>query len=294
MKKWLAAALVLVLVLSVWGTATAAVSEDPAFTSEASAASEVASDTSEASAVTSEDASIVSEEPSAVSHEVVLGDPTGDGSVDMKDVLVIRKYIAGLSDSINVAAADVTGDGSVDMKDVLRIRKFIASLSTLDGIDLVTTTKRTTTTTKPTTTTTKRTTTTTKRTTTTTKRTTTTTKRTATTTKRTTTTTKRTTTTTKRTTAASGSIKTNDSFVFRRNEYATVSIVGKPNTKYTITVYYKSGASTAEGLEPKTSDANGNVSWTWKIGGRTSPGTYRLVIAGDGESIERQFTVITD
>ena len=260
MKKWLAAALVLVLVLSVWGTATAAVSEDPAFTSEASA-------------VTSEDASIVSEEPSAVSHEVVLGDPTGDGSVDMKDVLVIRKYIAGLSDSINVAAADVTGDGSVDMKDVLRIRKFIASLSTLDGIDLVTTTKRTTTTTK---------------------RTTTTTKRTTTTTKRTTTTTKRTTTTTKRTTAASGSIKTNDSFVFRRNEYATVSIVGKPNTKYTITVYYKSGASTAEGLEPKTSDANGNVSWTWKIGGRTSPGTYRLVIAGGGESIERQFTVITD
>ena len=56
------------------------------------------------------------------------GDANGDGSVDMKDVLVMRKYIANLTDEIDLAAADVNGDGSVDMKDVLFVRKYIAKL----------------------------------------------------------------------------------------------------------------------------------------------------------------------
>ena len=77
-----------------------------------------------------------------------------------------------------------------------------------------------------------------------------------------------------------------------RNELATVEFQGKPNTEYTITVYYKSGASTAEGLEPKISDASGYVSWTWKVGGRTSPGTFRIVVAGGGESKTVYFTVV--
>ncbi|MBR3290430.1 MAG: metallophosphoesterase, partial [Clostridia bacterium] len=51
-----------------------------------------------------------------------------DSSVDMKDVLVLRKYIAGMSGEINLVAADVNGDSSVDMKDVLMIRKYIAQL----------------------------------------------------------------------------------------------------------------------------------------------------------------------
>ena len=46
----------------------------------------------------------------------------------MKDVLTMRKYIAHLTDDIDLAAADVNGDGSVDMKDVLLVRKFIARL----------------------------------------------------------------------------------------------------------------------------------------------------------------------
>ena len=81
---------------------------------------------------------------------------------------------------------------------------------------------------------------------------------------------------------------------FRRNEYATLSISAEPNTKYSISVYYSSGKSSAGGLESKTSDENGNVSWTWKIGGRTNPGTYRVVIEGGGSRIERQITVVVD
>ena len=59
---------------------------------------------------------------------VLYGDVNGDGSVDMKDVLVLRKYIAGMSGEIDRVAADVNGDGSIDMKDVLMTRKYIAKL----------------------------------------------------------------------------------------------------------------------------------------------------------------------
>ena len=81
---------------------------------------------------------------------------------------------------------------------------------------------------------------------------------------------------------------------FKRNQNATISISAEPNTLYSITVFYKSGPSTAQGLEPKTSDGDGNVSWTWRIGGRTAPGTYRVRIEGDGECIDEYITVVVD
>ncbi|MBR3289502.1 MAG: dockerin type I repeat-containing protein, partial [Clostridia bacterium] len=63
-------------------------------------------------------------------EDTVYGDANSDGSVDMKDVLVIRKYIAKLIDetALNLANADANADGGVDMKDVLIIRKYIAKL----------------------------------------------------------------------------------------------------------------------------------------------------------------------
>ena len=56
------------------------------------------------------------------------GDANGDGAVNMKDVLAMRKYIAGLESKVDVTAADVNCDGAVNMKDVLQIRKFLANL----------------------------------------------------------------------------------------------------------------------------------------------------------------------
>ena len=94
--------------------------------------------------------------------------------------------------------------------------------------------------------------------------------------------------------AARRNITVTSGLVFRRNQYATVSIKAMPNTLYTIVVIYKSGPSTAEGLYPKTSNSQGVVSWTWKIGGRTSPGTYRITIEGGGARIDKYFTVVTD
>ena len=76
-----------------------------------------------------------------------------------------------------------------------------------------------------------------------------------------------------------------------RNNTAKVTIKGLPNTKYSITVYYKSGASSASGLESKISDADGYVTWTWKIGPKTSPGTFRIVVSGGGSSETVYFTI---
>ena len=64
------------------------------------------------------------------SAEKLLGDANGDGAVNMKDVLALRKQLAGMSPEINLINADCNGDGDVNMKDVLMLRKFLAGLIT--------------------------------------------------------------------------------------------------------------------------------------------------------------------
>ena len=60
----------------------------------------------------------------------IMGDANRDGSIDMKDVLVLRLNIANIVGvdipEIDEKAADVDGDGDLTMKDVLLLRKFIA------------------------------------------------------------------------------------------------------------------------------------------------------------------------
>lgn len=52
----------------------------------------------------------------------------------------------------------------------------------------------------------------------------------------------------------------------------------------TISVYYTSTRSAAEGLNEKIAESSGNVSWTWKIGTDRTPGSYRIeVVATLGE-----------
>lgn len=78
-----------------------------------------------------------------------------------------------------------------------------------------------------------------------------------------------------------------------RNEYVSLTIQGKPNTAYTLRVQYKSGWSQADGMGTQTSDARGRVTWTWKIGGRTSPGTWPVEISGDGQRVTTSLTVVS-
>jgi competence protein ComEC len=64
-----------------------------------------------------------------------------------------------------------------------------------------------------------------------------------------------------------------------------------PAANCAITVYYKSGPSVANGLENHTADANGNVSWSWKVGSRTTPGSWRIVVSCGGIVKETYFEV---
>ncbi len=77
-----------------------------------------------------------------------------------------------------------------------------------------------------------------------------------------------------------------------RNQKATVIVSGMPDTLYQISVYYSTTVSTASGLEPKQSDSNGEVSWTWKVGSRTAAGAHKIVITGGGETLEFEFVTL--
>jgi len=72
---------------------------------------------------------------------------------------------------------------------------------------------------------------------------------------------------------------------------ATIEIQGEPHTEYDITVKYASGASSASGLEPKLSDANGKASWTWKVGSQVKPGRYTITISSGSNSFTTEFEV---
>ena len=76
-----------------------------------------------------------------------------------------------------------------------------------------------------------------------------------------------------------------------KGSYAAVAARISPSASCSITVYYKSGPSKAIGLEPKTADASGMVSWTWKVGIRTTSGTWRIVVNCNGVTKETMHTV---
>lgn len=55
------------------------------------------------------------------------GDANGDGSVDLKDVTAVSRYLAGgWGVSINAKNANINGDTSVDLRDVVLLRRYLA------------------------------------------------------------------------------------------------------------------------------------------------------------------------
>ena len=95
-----------------------------------------------------------------------------------------------------------------------------------------------------------------------------------------------------RTTSSNINLVSLDSPVSKGSD-VTVSIKGLPNTTYDIDVIYSSGASKASGLEDKTSDSEGNVSWTFKVSSNVKPGTYEVKIS-DGEDSASYSLEVTD
>ncbi len=61
-----------------------------------------------------------------VTPTVLVGDANKDGAVNLKDVLVMRKYLSGMDVDIDLVAGDMNADSAVNMKDVLALRKELA------------------------------------------------------------------------------------------------------------------------------------------------------------------------
>ena len=77
----------------------------------------------------------------------------------------------------------------------------------------------------------------------------------------------------------------------QRDTGATLAFMGDSDTLYSITVYVKSGASKAKGLEPKLSDETGYVSWSWWVGENSTPGTYKIVIVSERMQQILEYTI---
>ena len=60
--------------------------------------------------------------------EILYGDANGDCEINMKDVLTLRKHLAGIEIMLHPLNSDANGDGEINMKDVLMIRKYMAGL----------------------------------------------------------------------------------------------------------------------------------------------------------------------
>jgi hypothetical protein len=73
--------------------------------------------------------------------------------------------------------------------------------------------------------------------------------------------------------------------------YATLTVKVSRPARCSITVNYYSGPSEAKGLYPKRS-SRGRVSWTWKVGTRTTPGRWPIrVNCGAVGSLRTSFRV---
>ena len=80
-----------------------------------------------------------------------------------------------------------------------------------------------------------------------------------------------------------------------RGSTAELTVKTAPGALCTITVYYKSGPSEAQGLGDQTAGSSGTVTWRWKVGSRTTPGVWGIVVTaaagGEEESIDIPFEV---
>ena len=66
--------------------------------------------------------------------EITYGDANGDGKIDSRDAVVIKKYVAGFTGfAIDIEASDVNADGKVDTRDAVKILKKIVGFDVTLG-----------------------------------------------------------------------------------------------------------------------------------------------------------------
>ena len=60
--------------------------------------------------------------------DFIYGDLNGDGEIDLADLMLLRRHLAGWTGlGINLDAADINDDGDVDLADLMLLRRRLAS-----------------------------------------------------------------------------------------------------------------------------------------------------------------------
>ena len=62
------------------------------------------------------------------------------------------------------------------------------------------------------------------------------------------------------------------------DQRVTLHVRTSPNAACSIDVAYRFGSSGVVGLDPKTSDASGLVSWNWLVAKGTDPGRWPIYV----------------
>lgn len=84
---------------------------------------------------------------------------------------------------------------------------------------------------------------------------------------------------------------TNETLTVHVGDEATVTVKTTPYTLGKIEVDYQSGPSHAHGLEAKKATSQGELTWSWKIGSNTTPGTYNVIISIGEETLIKHLIV---
>ena len=86
---------------------------------------------------------------------------------------------------------------------------------------------------------------------------------------------------------------TDCSYSVHIGDSAYITVKGSPNTEYICKVKYSSGYSSAKGLGKAISDSEGYVTWSWKIGSKTSTDFKpEITVSGDGQTVKTTISVL--
>ena len=71
--------------------------------------------------------------PAAALVTPLYGDANDDGVINMKDVLLLRRHLAGMETDLHSVLADADASGSINMKDTLLVRRYVAGFDVTFG-----------------------------------------------------------------------------------------------------------------------------------------------------------------
>lgn len=78
----------------------------------------------------------------------------------------------------------------------------------------------------------------------------------------------------------------------KAGDKVTLKLSGYKNTRYDIYVYYSKNPANDDALDPKMSDGDGIVTWTWNVPSSVKAGMRKICIIGGGEILTIYLDII--